>query len=157
MVTVAPTCPVGGVIPVTTGLKTPKLNPLLATPPTVTTILPVVAPVGTFTVIEVDVQHVPQGVAGVPLKVTVLVPCVAPKFDPVIVTEAPIAPDAGERFEIVGEVPQPLKLMDTLSKVAEPSVELLPPLAPNPIYTFWLMGIESVDPTCVHVLPSGAV
>jgi hypothetical protein len=37
------------------------------------------------------------GVAVVPLNVTVLVPCVAPKVVPVIVTDAPIAPLGGDR------------------------------------------------------------
>jgi hypothetical protein len=33
------------------------------------------------------------GVPAVPLNVTVLVPCVVPKFVPVIVTEVPTGPD----------------------------------------------------------------
>ena len=45
---------------------------LLASPPTVTTTFPVVAPVGTGTTIVVALQFV--GVAVVPLKVRVLVP-----------------------------------------------------------------------------------
>jgi hypothetical protein len=53
-------------------LDTVKLTPLLATPPTVTTTFPVVAPAGTFAVILVALQLV--GVADVPLKSTVLVP-----------------------------------------------------------------------------------
>jgi hypothetical protein len=69
-----------------------KLTPLLATPPTVTTTFPVVAPVGTGTAMLVALQLV--GVpAAVPLNVTVLVPCVIPKFVPVIVTGVPTAPD----------------------------------------------------------------
>lgn len=51
---------------------TVKGTPLLARPPTVTITLPVVAPFGTATVMPVSPQLV--GVAGVPLKVTVLVP-----------------------------------------------------------------------------------
>ena len=38
----------------------------------------------------------------VPLNLTVLVPLVEPKFVPVIVTEAPTAPEDGDKFEIVG-------------------------------------------------------
>ena len=49
-----------------------NVTPLLAVPPTVTTMLPVVAPVGTGTAMLVAPQLV--GVAGVPLNVTVLVP-----------------------------------------------------------------------------------
>ena len=51
---------------------TVKLLPLLAAPPTVTTTLPVVAPLGTAAVIDVALQLV--GVAAVPLNVTVLLP-----------------------------------------------------------------------------------
>jgi len=42
------------------------------------------------------------GVAVVPLKVTVLVPCVAPNVVPLIVTESPIPPEVGERLFIFG-------------------------------------------------------
>jgi hypothetical protein len=70
---------------------TVKLTPLLATPPTVTTTFPVVAPLGTVTVMPVALQLV--GVPAVPLNVTVLVPCVAPKFVPVIITGVPTGPD----------------------------------------------------------------
>jgi hypothetical protein len=81
--------------------KTENVTPLLATPPTVTTTLPVVAPVGTVATIDVALQLVIV-VAVVPLKVTVLVPCVEPKFVPVIVTDAPTAPDVGDRFVMLG-------------------------------------------------------
>src|SRR5207249_6754376 len=82
------------------GTVTVKLTPLLATPPTVTTTFPVVAPVGTGTTMLVALQLV--GVAAVPLNVTVLVPCVAPKFAPVIVTDAPTNPDVGFRPVTLG-------------------------------------------------------
>jgi hypothetical protein len=42
------------------------------------------------------------GVAAVPLNVTVLVPCVAPKFVPVIVTAVPTGPDPGFKFVMLG-------------------------------------------------------
>ncbi len=58
---------------------------------TVTTTFPVAAPVGTVATMLVALQLVT--VAGVPLNVTVLVDCVAPKFVPVMVMEAPTAPD----------------------------------------------------------------
>jgi hypothetical protein len=58
-----------------------KPTPVLACPSTVTTIFPVVAPVGTGTTICDAVQEL--GVAAVPLKnLTVLVPCVSRKFEP---------------------------------------------------------------------------
>jgi hypothetical protein len=44
------------------------------------------------------------GVAAVPLKVTVLLPCVAPKFAPVMVTAVPTGPLVGERLVNVGAV-----------------------------------------------------
>ena len=68
--------------------------PLLAKPPTVTTTLPVVAPVGTTATNEIALQFEIE-VAAVPLNATVLVPCVAPKFVPVIVTEVPGASEEG--------------------------------------------------------------
>ncbi len=79
-----------------------KLTLLLATPPTVTITGPVVVPTGTGTVIAVRVQFV--GVAVTPLKVTVLLPCVAPKPYPLIVTVWPICALEGETFWIVGVV-----------------------------------------------------
>jgi hypothetical protein len=79
---------------------TVKVTALLAMPLTVTMTDPVVTPVGTGTTMELALQLV--GVAAVPLNRTVLVPGVAPKFDPVIVTTAPIDPDVGERLEIAG-------------------------------------------------------
>jgi hypothetical protein len=55
--------------------------PLLATPPTVTTTYPFVAPAGTGTTMLVALQL--AGVAAIVLNVTVLVvPCVVPKFAP---------------------------------------------------------------------------
>src|SRR5260221_11900554 len=42
------------------------------------------------------------GVAAVPLNVTVLVPWVAPKFVPVIVTAVPTGPFVGDRLVTVG-------------------------------------------------------
>jgi hypothetical protein len=44
------------------------------------------------------------GAATLPLKVTVLVPCVDPKFEPAIVTMAPTTPLEGDRLVIVGAV-----------------------------------------------------
>jgi len=74
--------------------------PLLATPPTLTTTFPVVAPDGTSTTTLVALQLV--GVAVIPLNVAVLVPCVAPKFAPAIVTAVPGVPDVGFKFVMLG-------------------------------------------------------
>ena len=82
------------------GTVTVKLDPLLACPPTVTTTLPVVAPEGAGTAMEVALQLV--GVAVVPLNFTVLVPCVVPKFAPAMVTGVPIGPEPGDRLLMLG-------------------------------------------------------
>jgi hypothetical protein len=108
MVTDVPTVPELGVKLLRVGgITTVKFTPLLAKPPTVTTTLPVVAPVGTGTAMLVALQLV--GVATVPLKVTVLVSWVAPKLVPVIVTGVPTAPDMTLRLVMLGaELPPPL-------------------------------------------------
>ncbi len=87
IVTEVPTSPEVGLMLVMLGDRTVKVEPLLATPPTVTTTLPVVV-VGTTATMLVALQLVV--VAPTPLKVTVLDACDAPKFVPVIVTEVPI-------------------------------------------------------------------
>ena len=102
IVTDVPTAPEVGDRLVMLGVaSTVKLTPLLAAPDTVTTTLPVVAPVGTVTTIDVALQLV-IAVAVVVLNFTVLVPCVALKFVPVIVTDAPTAPDVSDRLVMLG-------------------------------------------------------
>ena len=103
IVTGVPTGPEVGDRPVIAGIGlvvTAKLAALLARPATVAITLPVVAPAGTGATMLVPLQLV--GVATVPLKLTVLVPCIAPKFAPVIVTEVPTRPDVGDRLAILG-------------------------------------------------------
>jgi len=104
IVTKEPIAPVDGLRPemLGGGGGTVKFTPLLAMPATVTTTLPVTAPAGTGTTMLVALQFV--GVAAVPLNVTVLVPCVAPKFVPAIVTEVPAAPEVGLRLVMLGGV-----------------------------------------------------
>src|SRR5262245_44904095 len=126
IVTDAPTAPLVGLRVVIVGVaRTVNAAPALGTPPTVTTTLPVVAPAGTAAVMLVADQLVVAAV--VPLKVTVLVPWVAPKLVPVIVTAAPTAPLVGLRVVIVGvgstvnDVPAlgtPLTVTTTLPVVA---------------------------------------
>jgi hypothetical protein len=88
------------------GGVTVKLVPLLSTPPTVTTTFPVAAFTGTSTVMLVAVQLLAVP-AAVPLNVTVLEPCDAPKFAPVIVTEVPTGPEPGLRLVMLGGEPPP--------------------------------------------------
>jgi hypothetical protein len=92
IVTGVPTGPEFVVNPMMLGpAPTVKATPLLAVPPTVTTIFPVVAPLGTGTVMLVALQL--SGVPAVPLKVTVLDPWLAPKPLPMIVMEVPTDPE----------------------------------------------------------------
>jgi hypothetical protein len=63
-------------------------------PDTLTTNFPLAVPLGTVATICVLLQLTTA--AGAPLKVTVLVPCVAPNPDPVSVTAVPGTPDVGD-------------------------------------------------------------
>ena len=101
-VTDAPPGPEFGERPVIDGAgMTVKLTPLLTIPPTVTTRLPVVAPLGTCTVMLVALQLVAPP-ALVPLNVSVLEPWLEPKLAPVMVTVVPTAPIVGDRLLIAG-------------------------------------------------------
>jgi uncharacterized protein YjeT (DUF2065 family) len=104
IVTALPTVPDVGfrLVGLGAGTVTVKVIPLEARPPTVTTTMPVVAAVGTGTLMLVAVQLV--GAAAVPLNVTVLVPCVVPKFAPAIVTALPTTPEVGFRLVRLVEV-----------------------------------------------------
>jgi hypothetical protein len=120
---------------------TVKLTPLLATPPTVTTTLPVVAPAGTGTVMLVALQLV--GVPAVPLNVTVLVPCVAPKFAPLIVTDVPTAPVLGFKLVMLGPGTVTVKLTPLLA--APPTVTTtLPVVAPAGTGATMLVALQLV-------------
>jgi hypothetical protein len=102
----APVDPELGDTPVIAGAPedvTVKATPLLATPLTVTTTLPLAAPAGTTAVILVALQLVMEP-AVVPLKVTVLLPCADPKLLPVMVTLVPTGPEAGDRVLMAGEL-----------------------------------------------------
>jgi len=91
---VPPTGPeVGDKLVMTGGGVTVKLLVLLALPLTVTTTLPDVAPAGTWTCKLVPLHE--TQVTGVPLNVTVLEPCDAPKPLPNMATNVPTGPDCG--------------------------------------------------------------
>ena len=129
MLTEVPTSPDVGLRFVMLGGGTVTLNvtPLLAVPPTLTTTLPVVAPTGTGTVMLVAPQLV--GVALVPLKVTVLVPWLAPKFVPVMTTDVPAGPEVGFKLEIVGPlVPPPLAALN--AAIPAPQLSEVPNVTP---------------------------
>src|SRR5438105_13355016 len=109
---------------------TVKFTPLLATPPTVTTTLPVVAPPGTDATMLVALQLVV--VAVVPLKVTAPV---VPKLVPVMVTAVPTGPEVGFRLVIAGAVPAP-----PLSTRLPPSLATLTSALPD-------VAVLDTDPT----------
>jgi hypothetical protein len=128
------------------GTSTVKVTPLLARPPTVTTTLPVVAPAGTGTPMLVADQLV--GVAAVPLKVTVLVPCVAPKFVPVIVTDVATGPLVGDRLVMLGATVT-VKLAPLLARLLTVTTTL-PVVAPAGTGTTMLVADQLVG---VAVVP----
>jgi hypothetical protein len=102
MVTELPAGPEGGPrLEMSGPAVTMKATPLLATALTVTTTFPDVAPPGTGTAMAVLLQLV-AAPAEAPLNVTVLVPCVAPKLPPVILTTELTGPAVGLRLVMVG-------------------------------------------------------
>ena len=141
IVTGVPTDPELGFKLLTVG---PTVNgtPLLACVPTVTTTFPVVAPVGTFTTMLVLLQLV-YVVTAVPLNVTALLPCVAPKFVPVIVTAVPTAPELGFRLVIPGAGVDTVKATPLLACV--PTVTTtFPVVAPVGTVTAILVSLQLV-------------
>src|ERR1700730_19184246 len=102
---------------------TVKPTPWLATPFTVTTTGPVSAPFGTDATMLVLLQLPAATVASVPLNVTVLVPCVPPKFAPAIVTPVPTAPDDGVTLVMLGAVPPPALALKAATAAPQASVE----------------------------------
>ena len=148
MVTEVPTSPEVGLrlLMLGEGVVTVKLTPLLATPPTVTTTLPVVAPLGTGTTMLVALQLV--GDAAVLLNVTVLVPCVEPKLVPAMVTEVPTSPEVGLRLLMLGEDVVTVKLTPLL--VAPSTVTTtLPVVAPLGTGTTMLVALQLVGEAVV--------
>jgi len=119
---------------------TVKLTPLLATPDTVTTTFPVVAPLGTVATMLVAAQLV--AVAVVVLNLSVLLPWVEPKFVPVIVTEAPTAPDVGDKLVIFG-VARTVKLSPLLFTPLAYTTTF-PVVAPDGTGTCMLVALQLV-------------
>jgi hypothetical protein len=119
--------------------------PMLGTPPAVTTTWPVVAAGGIATVMLVALQLV--GVASVPLNVTVLVPWMAPKLIPAIVTLAPGAPVGGAMALSTGALLAAARTVvgSPAKFVAEPPPDTLTPFtcgdaAFSPTFTVTVIG-----------------
>ena len=118
MVTVVPTGPEVGVKEVMVGnavIVTTKSVALVAVlQPMVTVIFPVVAPAGTVVLMVVEVEAVTD--VAMPLKLKMLFVGIISKLVPVIVTEAPIAPEIGV-YEVIegGEIlPMVVRNTDTV-------------------------------------------
>jgi hypothetical protein len=126
MVTDVPVGPDVGESVLTAGTVTVKENPLLDAPNTVTTTLPLEAPLGTSATIWVVLQLV--GLAAVPSNVTVLDPWVEPKFTPVIVTDVPMDPDGGESARMPAEASVKFSpLLGKFETVTRTFPEIAPP------------------------------
>jgi hypothetical protein len=153
---------------------TVKLAPLLLKPHTLMTTFPVVAPVGTGTVMLVALQHVGHtDPIIVPLNATVLDPCVAPKFEPEIVTVVPIAPLDGLRPEMTGATAtvngSPLlatlpTFTTMLPDVAPGGIVMMIEVAfheltvtgtPFSVTTLFVCGPPNPEPTTANSLPTG--
>src|SRR2546428_13489999 len=89
---------------VITGFVPVNVTELLDEPLTVTMTdsARLATPAGTTATMEVLLQLVVEAVT--PPNLTMLVPLVAPKLLPVMVTEVPVAPEVGERLEMDGGV-----------------------------------------------------
>src|SRR5438477_10522029 len=120
---------------------------LLAVPDTVTTRFPVVAPDGTVTWIAVSLQEL--AVAVVPLNLTVLLPCVAPKPLPLIEIELPIPPVMGKRLEIPG--PETIVKFTPLLTAPPTVTTTLPLVAPCGTYTPMELLLQFVTPAAVKL------
>ena len=152
-----PTAPVGGVRLLMFGAPvTVKETPLLATPPAaVTTMLPVVVPLGTVAVIWVALQFV-MDVAAVPLNVTAPLPWEAPKFDPAITIDDPTAPVFGVRLLMLG-AGVTVKFTPLLAAPPAAVTTTLPVVAPAGTVAVMLFVVQpvivAVAPLNVTALP----
>src|SRR5258708_36245637 len=110
-------------------------------PSTVTKTFPVCAPTGTGATMLVALQFV--GVAATPLNATVLVPCVAPKLAPAIVTDVPTNPDVGFKLVMLGAGTVTVKLTPLLA--APPTATTtFPVVAPAGTVAVMLVALHEI-------------
>jgi hypothetical protein len=83
------------------------------------------------------------GVAPVPLKVTVLVPCADPKFAPAIVMDVPMGPEAGVRVVMLGGGGVTVKFTPLLA-VPPTVTRTLPVVAPAGTEVAMLVAVQLV-------------
>ena len=81
------------------------------------------------------------------MNVTVLVPCVLPKFVPAMVTSVEIEPEVGERPPTVGTLPVTEKVISLLTTPLEFATTMGPLVAPagTGATTFVAVQLEGVD------------
>jgi hypothetical protein len=108
----------------------------------VTTTFPVVAPVGTITVILVALHTV--AVAFVPLNLTLLLPWVEPKFVPATVTDVPTAPELGLKLVIVGAAAAVTVKLTPLLAWPPTVTTTFPVVAPVGTVTVTLVALHAV-------------
>src|SRR5437660_5576223 len=130
---------------------TVKFTPLLAVPPTVTTTLPVVAPLGTDATMLVALQLVVLAV--VPLKVTVPV---VPKLVPVMVTAVPTGPVVGFRLVMAGAHEVTVKVTPLLA-IPPTVTTTLPVVAPPGTAATMLVALQVVVLAVVPLPVTGPV
>jgi hypothetical protein len=146
IVTDSPMAPEAGDKPVMFGVaRTVKTVPLVSTPLVFTTTGPVVAPDGTVAAILVALQLVT--VAVVPLNLTAPLPCVEPKFAPVMVTAAPTIPEVTDKLEMLGVGSTVNAIPFVLTPLAFTTT--LPVVAPDGTVTATLVALQLVTSAAV--------
>lgn len=156
IVTAVPASPELGERLVMPGVRV-KSGPLLGMAPTVTTTPPVVAPEGTEATILVSLQVV--GGAGVPLNVSELDPCEAPKLLPLTVTEAPTGPDIGLTLVITGATPKNDELLTrppTVTMIGELPATTPAGTGTTMVVELQLAGVPAVPPNVTVLAPCDA-
>src|SRR5439155_21057983 len=82
-------------------------------------------------------------VASVPLHVTLLVPCVSPKFIPLIFTDVPTSPDVADKPTMLGAGPVTVKFTPLLAAPATVTMTF-PVTAPFGTGTTMLVALQLV-------------
>jgi hypothetical protein len=125
------------------GLSTLKITALLETPPAaVTTTLPVVIPLGTWATMLVALQLLT--VTGTELSVTRPVPCVAPKFVPVMVNGDPKPPPAAGEMLVIAGAAVTVNVLPLLATPPAAVTTTLPVTAPVGTVATMLVGLQLV-------------
>lgn len=148
---------VGGYTAAIVGVvKTVNCTPLLATPPTVTTKFPELSPPGCVKAMAFCDQSIACP-TDAPLIVSVLVPWLGPKFDPVICMTCPVPPAVGPTLVIVGA--ETTVKGTALLAIPDAVTTTLPVVAPAGTGTtivvgFQLVGVAAVPLNVTLLVPT---